>query len=308
MKAYSVKPRLNIPNILLLGQEGHGITTAMSYLESEYGVNGVSKSSASVTEELRTDSVAVNNGIVAALVYQKVPVYFGVNTTEEFDAIMREGIADFVVYIDSQKRLTEKGVYLTDTSQKITKDAAHVIVENNGTISDFLRKLDGLMAGMGIKKLIKMTRVECSEENITVSSNCTSFVNESCQIVKELDVEELKCLRKKIIKEAKERGVKVKRTLKDKEFHALMDESVSPRKLYLARFATLRNNWAIKIKTGIRMGCSNDMELELLGDLKADLHKMLHRSQPLSRALEVKTMLLAAHDALNREGLISISI
>ena len=50
------------------------------------------------------------------------------------------------------------------------------------------------------------------------------------------------------------------------------------------------------------------MELELLGDLKADLHKMLHRSQPLSRALEVKTMLLAAHDALNREGLISISI
>ncbi|OUV22848.1 MAG: hypothetical protein CBC55_02090 [Gammaproteobacteria bacterium TMED95] len=308
MKAYSVKPRLNIPNILLLSEKGHGITTAMLYLDSEYGVKGMSKSSPSFSEGLNADNTAINSGRVAALIYQEVPVYYGVKTLEEFDVIMREELADFVVYIDAKERLTKSGKYQTDTSQKITKDASHVVVENNGTISDFHRKLDGIMAGMGVKKIIKMTRVECTDEKISLTSNSTSFVNETCQEVKELDVVKLKALRKTVLKAAKEKGVKVTRTLKDKEFNALMDEVVSPREIYLARFATLRNNWAIKMKTGIRMGCSDDMELELLGDLKNDLHKMLYRSEPLSRALEVKSALMRANERLSDEGLVAINI
>lgn len=308
MKAYSVKPRLNIPNILLLGEKGHGITTAMLYLESEYGVKGMSKSSPFLSEGLNADNTAINSGKVAALIYQEVPVYYGVKTLEEFDVIMREELADFVVYIDARERLTKSGKYQTDTSQKITKDASHVVVENNGTITDFHRKLDGIMAGMGVKKLIKMTRVECTDEKILLTSNSTSFVNETCEEVKELDVAQLKALRKTMLKAAKEKGVKVTRTLKDKEFNALMDEVVSPREIYLARFATLRNNWAIKMKTGIRMGCSDDMELELLGDLKNELHKMLYRSEPLSRALEVKFALMRANERLSNEGLVAISI
>lgn len=339
MKAYNVKPRLNIGNILVIGEAQHGKDTLMDYLEEKYGVQGWSSSwfaaNRFMVEEFAKEGKHYSDPAdcyadrgahrdfwfdrieefntpdkakMAKLILMERPVYNGMSSYKEFLAAQKEELFDIIIYVDAKARLEKEGTYKPDTTLKIPKSEAHIVIENNGTKEQFFSKIDGLMKAMGISELIKMEYIADSDDEIVVRSSCTSFVNVSCKEVRELPVDHIVMHRKALIKKAREAGVKVKRSLQDVDVERLVADAKGARELYLANFQTLRQNWQNKLKTGVRKGYSDDLEIEFLGDLKNRMDAMLRRSQPLSLLLDIHEGLIRVDEMLDSGDLTSVTI
>lgn len=63
--------------------------------------------------------------------------YVGMRDKEEIDECLRQGLFDIIIWVDASERLP-----LEDPSSfNITKSDAHIFIENNGTLDEFMAKV-----------------------------------------------------------------------------------------------------------------------------------------------------------------------
>lgn len=77
-----------------------------------------------------------NRARLASDILSKVDCYVGMRDKAEFDECIKQNLFDLIIWVDASGRLPlEPG-----TSFNIDKDCADIIVENNGTYQDFVKK------------------------------------------------------------------------------------------------------------------------------------------------------------------------
>jgi hypothetical protein len=76
-------------------------------------------------------------------------MYVGMRSADEAQACLREGIFDWVIWVDASKRMPPE----PDTSFNIDESIAHFDIDNNGTIEEMYAHIDNLMEILGIPKI-----------------------------------------------------------------------------------------------------------------------------------------------------------
>lgn len=166
-----------LPKLMVVGYARHGKDTACEYLRDRYGFTFVSSSdfvletavrprlaqegyTYSSTKECQAQRETVpdwrriwfeairdyNTPDPARLgkeLYAQYDIYCGIRRIEEFNAL-KEGTFDFSIWIDASVRLPPEA----DTSNTLSSTITDYVVNNNTSIVDLHRRLDGLMTGI----------------------------------------------------------------------------------------------------------------------------------------------------------------
>lgn len=150
--------------ILIIGHGRHGKDTLAEIWGKEFGVTHCSSSYFAfekfIWDEMKCeyssmeecyadrsnrrkewyDLICEYNGSVksrlARGLTEKYDIYVGMRDIDEFVACVVSGIFDFIIYVDASERLPLE----SEESFNIPKDAADVVVKNNGGLPDFIRK------------------------------------------------------------------------------------------------------------------------------------------------------------------------
>lgn len=154
--------------ILVLGHARHGKDTVAELLRDRHGFSFTSSSlfcaehvvypslkatydSAEECFEDRNNHRAVWYNIISSYladdpallgrnIFAEHDIYVGVRSDDEYTAIMTEGLADFVVWVDASNRLPDED----ESSFTLTDIRADFIIDNNGDESDLTVQVDKL--------------------------------------------------------------------------------------------------------------------------------------------------------------------
>lgn len=170
VKEDPVKHPSKKPKLLIVGTGRHGKDTVAEALRDAYGYTFKSSSEAfsefgfSVLSELlgyKTPEEAFEDRHNhRALLYQLIAaynhhdkariakeilkdndIYVGMRSKEEIEECRKQGIFDLIIWVDASNRVD----YVEDEdSCDITKEDADIIILNNGTLAELLRKVDVL--------------------------------------------------------------------------------------------------------------------------------------------------------------------
>jgi hypothetical protein len=165
--------------LIIFGHQRHGKDTACEYLEAEYGLTFSASSMFAcrlflydqLRERFGYDSLdacfedRVNHrqlwyeairdyndpdrARLGKAIFAEHDVYCGIRDREEFECLKREGQFDLAVWIDASERKPPESV----DSMTLTREDADLVIDNNRTLIDFMERLDGLMARLGIPRL-----------------------------------------------------------------------------------------------------------------------------------------------------------
>lgn len=155
------------PTLLVIGNATHGKNTFAEILRDEFGLKFISSSQAAadifIYDELKEkygyktpeecfedrvnhrgewktmicdynkdDRAKLAKGILA-----NSDCYVGMRDWEEIDECMRQGLFDLIIWVDASERLPLE----SEDSFNITKECAHIIVENNTDLESFREKV-----------------------------------------------------------------------------------------------------------------------------------------------------------------------
>lgn len=155
------------PRLLVIGSMRHGKDTFAEIMRDEFGLTFISSSQAAadifiydelkdkygyntpeecfedrvnhraewktlICEYNKDDRAKLAKGILA-----KCDCYVGMRDWEEIDECMRQGLFDLIIWVDASERLPLEPA----DSFNITKNDAHIIVENNTDLESFREKV-----------------------------------------------------------------------------------------------------------------------------------------------------------------------
>lgn len=155
------------PKLLIIGNARHGKDTFAEILGDRFGLTFLSSSQAAanifIYDELKgkygydcpedcfndrvnhraewfnliTNYNLKDRTKLAREILKITDCYVGMRNRKEIEACVREGIFDLVIWVDASERLP-----LEDASSfDIDKSCADIVVENNGTLNSFTRKV-----------------------------------------------------------------------------------------------------------------------------------------------------------------------
>lgn len=160
----------NKPTLLIIGDARHGKDTASEFLKDNFGMDFQSSSQAaadifiydalkdkygySTPEECFEDRVnhraewydliceynKVDKARLAKEIVGKTGCYVGMRDADEIEECLRIGLFDLIIWVDASERLPEED----KSSFNIEKGIADIIVNNNGTLEAFHKKLERL--------------------------------------------------------------------------------------------------------------------------------------------------------------------
>ena len=81
---------------------------------------------------------------LARHIYKDHQVYCGIRSNEEFNAVKASKLFDVSIWIDASKRLPPE----SKDSCTVTPDMCDIVITNNGTIDEFLIKIDEFTEAM----------------------------------------------------------------------------------------------------------------------------------------------------------------
>jgi hypothetical protein len=337
MKAYNVKSKLDIGNILIIGEASHGKDTVCDHLMEKFKVKsygsswyaachfmveafkekkGIHYDSPKACYEDRDnhrmfwfkeiEAFNAKTGCeLAGHIFNEGSVYNGMRSYElEFKACKRAGIFDLIIYVDATERLIAEGKYKPDESMKIPKSEADIVIENNGTMAELFAKVDALMKAMKVGELVPLDRVNITDEVIEISGSSTSFANERKLNPDDYDMTKILARRKELTTMAKEKGIAVKRSRdeSDKRWESLrvaVDEAVSSHNV---KFESLKRGWECKLEAGLRCGYSDDLEMEYLNNIRNEMNALQYRNTPLGQVQALVSRLNDVEATLNSSG------
>ncbi len=155
------------PKLLILGNARHGKDTFAEILRDNYGLNFKSSSQAAADiflydklkekygyttpEECFEDRVnhrkewyesiceynEDDRSRLAKSILSMSDCYVGMRDRAEIDECVKQGLFDLIVWVDASERLEEED----PSSFNIDKSYAHIIVDNNGTLSEYRKRV-----------------------------------------------------------------------------------------------------------------------------------------------------------------------
>jgi hypothetical protein len=88
------------------------------------------------------DMISTYNGTelttLAKYIYANYDIYCGIRSPEEFLKAKAEGLFEISIWVDASDRLPAEGV----DSNGVTRDMCDIVITNNGTLEEFMAKLD----------------------------------------------------------------------------------------------------------------------------------------------------------------------
>lgn len=82
--------------------------------------------------QLISDFNAPDRTALAQAIYAYNDIYCGIRHAEEYSAIKASGLFDYAIWVDAADRLPSE----PETSCTVTKEMAHFVIDNNGTLED----------------------------------------------------------------------------------------------------------------------------------------------------------------------------
>ncbi len=161
------KEKKTFPKLLIIGNMRHGKDTFAEIMRDEFALTFISSSQAAadiflydalkekygyktpekcfedrvnhraewktlIYDYNKDDRAKLAKGILA-----KCDCYVGMRDWEEIDECMRQGLFDLIIWVDASERLPLE----SEDSFNITKNNAHIIVENNADLESFREKV-----------------------------------------------------------------------------------------------------------------------------------------------------------------------
>ena len=155
--------------LMIMGYKRHGKDTMCEYLRDKYGITFASSSEFACElflfdkikdqfgyktpkeafddrgnhrqlwyEEIKAFNVEHGLDALGKLIYENNDAYCGIRDDEEFYALKEAKAFELAVWVDASKRLPpEEGA-----SNKLSKEDADVIIDNNGTEKELFQALD----------------------------------------------------------------------------------------------------------------------------------------------------------------------
>lgn len=146
--------------------------------------------------------------------------------------------------------------------------------------------------------LVNLDRVVIDDNQIVVNGASTSFVNVG--FMPEQCIKSLAERRKKILKLAKSKGIKV--SFKSKTKQAIEENQDSYKdsyESYKAHFHLLKCLWETKVKKGIPVGSSTDQEINVMSRLSNKIESMWRRSTDLDVINDVAIRIRRLEELIN---------
>jgi hypothetical protein len=81
-----------------------------------------------------------DNARLAREIYQVADMYVGIRSIDEFNAVKKERLFDYAIWVDRSKHLPPE----SQTSNTMTKDVADYVIDNNGTLGQLVQNTRGL--------------------------------------------------------------------------------------------------------------------------------------------------------------------
>jgi dephospho-CoA kinase len=158
-------------NIIVMGHRQHGKGTFCNHARTQYGIESISSSLMACQvflfdqlkdkygyktieecfndrDDKRTEWFegilkfnTPDRGALSKLIFDKFHIYDGLRAKVEFDHLMKQGLIDLVIWIDASERMPLE----PSTSITVTKKDAHVVITNNDTEEEFLKRIDATL-------------------------------------------------------------------------------------------------------------------------------------------------------------------
>ena len=156
-------------NILIIGHGGHGKDEVAKIIGKHFGLSYCSSSQFALVEfmwdELKDEYETMeecyedrnssqkmrdrwykriceynkdDRAKLSKELFRKNDVYVGMRDLKEFEACMKIGLFDLVIWVDAYKRTNKKE---KATSFKLKPEHADVIIDNNGTVQELANKV-----------------------------------------------------------------------------------------------------------------------------------------------------------------------
>lgn len=84
---------------------------------------------------------------LAREIFKEASIYCGIRDRDEFNAINQAGLVDLAIWVDASDRKPLE----PSSSLKLTRDDADIIIDNNGTLTQFYDRLSALFDSLGYK-------------------------------------------------------------------------------------------------------------------------------------------------------------
>ena len=84
----------------------------------------------------------------ARLILKEAQIYTGMRSNDEIQACLEAKLFDLVIWVDASKRVPDE----SPESFNISRDVAHIIIENNGTLAEFREKVIHLIKALRINE------------------------------------------------------------------------------------------------------------------------------------------------------------
>lgn len=81
----------------------------------------------------------------ARLILKEANIYTGMRSNDEIQACLEANLFDLVIWVDASQRVPDEPV----KSFNISKDVAHIIIDNNGTLEQFRQRAIALIKSWG---------------------------------------------------------------------------------------------------------------------------------------------------------------
>lgn len=169
---------MRLPKLMILGHARHGKDTAGDYLVKTFGFRNCSSSAFALEKAVMPalallghtyanaacamrdreqvpgwrkiwfDAISAYNtpdpARLARELYIDHDIYCGIRCIKEFEALKREGVIDYTIWIDASLRLPPED----SSSITIPQTVADFTVSNNTTLADLHHRLGALMRGV----------------------------------------------------------------------------------------------------------------------------------------------------------------
>lgn len=155
--------------------------------------------------------------------------------------------------------------------------------------------------------LAELTNITIDNNTIFVGNTHTVYFNEKKR--ERVDLNDLLAQYKDVVKTAKRKGVKVGYTRGFKRrIEALKDSYPDIYEEYRQRFFELKMLVENKVRRGITLPTSDDVDLPIIYEKRNALQAMFYGNQPMSEASTLAYEIAKARQALNNDSLVSIRL